>query len=507
MDAYLFLQQFGYLAQGEGGIKKLGELVVHQAVGGKFTTDPKNEWITKPLGKIAIFEYGKGLPAKARATNGTYPVYGSNGIVGYHDKALIHEPSIVIGRKGSAGALNIANEPFWPTDVTYYSTPPKSIDLHFYFYLLSTLGLDKLGKGIKPGLNRNEAYRIMVSYPPLAEQKRIVAKVDELMAFCDKLKAEQKAQRTLKTHAVQSTLHHLTNAKSPANFGSSLNILERSFGDWFNDLATVKHLRATILQLAVQGKLVPQNPADEPASELLKRIEAEKKRLLKEGKLKLPKPFASINTSDQAYIIPENWQWTQFGVLVQHSEAGWSPKCEEFPRTDDNWGVLKVSAVSWGKFKPEENKALPVNLEPRPEYEVMSGDMLISRANTAELVAKSVVVEDCPPKLMMSDKIIRFKLTLLVDLRFCNLVNTSGASRAYYADVAGGTSASMKNVSREQILSLAFPLPPLAEQKRIVAKVDELMTLCDQLEAHITHTQTINTHLMDSLIYRMTQAA
>ena len=323
------------------------------------------------------------------------------------------------------------------------------------------------------------------------------------MAVCDALEAAQNSQRTLKQQAVAATLHHLTTPATPADGGAALTILTRQFPAWFDDRTTLKTLRATILQLAVQGKLVPQDPSDEPASVLLKKIEAEKKRLVKEGKIKPPKPLASLDEFIQTYAIPDNWQWLRFGALVEHSEAGWSPKCEDYPRSNNSWGVLKVSAVSWGKFKPEENKALPADLEPRPEYEVMHGDMLISRANTAELVAKSVVVEDCPAKLMMSDKIIRFKLTPLVDLRFCNLVNTSGTSRAYYASVAGGTSASMKNVSREQILSLAFPLPPLAEQHRIVAKVDELMTLCDQLEAQLTTTQTLNAALMDALLHHL----
>jgi type I restriction enzyme, S subunit len=359
--------------------------------------------------------------------------------------------------------------------------------------------------GIIGGTSINKFNQIPVPIPPLAEQKRIVAKVDELMALCDKLEAEQQTQRTLKTQAVQSTLHHLTTPESPASFSTGLNILERNFGNWFDDLTTVKHLRATILQLAVQGKLVSQDPNDEPASELIKRIEAEKKRLMKEGKIKFGKPLALLDESNKPYTIPSNWKWLRFGILLEHSEAGWSPKCENFPRTNNNWGVLKVSAVSWDKFKPEENKALPTNLEPRSKYEVILGDMLISRANTAELVARSVVVEDCPPRLMMSDKIIRLKITRLVDLRFCNLVNVSRVSRAYYANVAGGTSASMKNVSREQILSLAFPLPPIAEQKRIVAKVDALMTLCDQLEVNITTSQSKNSQLIDALMYKLLQ--
>lgn len=558
MDTDLFLQQFGHLAQGEGGIKKLRDVILQLAVRGKLVEqNPADEPAEVLLKKIRAERKSKEKPSKVvvdfvvqlnelgfqlpngwcfdrvinliKMTKGKKPqnLQSSKTIYPYvnikaFDHGIIDEwtdddtaPQCAEGdllivcdgsRSGYTGFAIAGVLGSTLAKIELYAGIEQK-----FFKIFTDANFRKFNTAMKgaaiPHLDLPMFRSHPFPLPPLAEQKRIVAKVDELMALCDKLEAEQKAQAALKTQAVQSTLHHLTSAESPASFGTSINILERTFGNWFDDLANVKHLRATILQLAVQGKLVPQNPTDEPASDLLKRIEIVKERLVKEGKIKLPKPLSALDESTQPFDIPRNWSWTRFGTLVEHSEAGWSPKCEDSPRINDNWGVLKVSAVSWGKFKPEENKALPANLEPRPEYEVMSGDMLISRANTAELVAKSVIVEGCPPHLMMSDKIIRLRITPLVDLRYCNLVNASGTSRSYYADVAGGTSASMKNVSREQILSLAVPLPPLAEQKRIVAKVDELMTLCDQLEAHIIHTQTLNTYLMDSLIHRMTEAA
>lgn len=160
-----------------------------------------------------------------------------------------------------------------------------------------------------------------------------------------------------------------------------------------------------------------------------------------------------------------------------------------------------VSAVTWGVFNPEENKELPPHLDPRIEHEVQSGDLLISRANTADLVAKAVVVPDLAPKnLMISDKIIRFKLHESVNGEYFNLMNNSQVSRDYYNRVADGTSSSMKNVSREQIRSLVVAPPPQDEQHSIVAKVDELMTLCDQLKARLTDAQTTKLHLTDAIV-------
>jgi type I restriction enzyme, S subunit len=269
----------------------------------------------------------------------------------------------------------------------------------------------------------------------------------------------------------------------------------------------IQKLRGLILELAVRGKLVPQDAEDEPAGELLKRVTSERAALATEGRGKSLKHLPAAENDDQAFALSAGWEWTRLGELVLNSGAGWSPSCEPRPRQGDEWGVLKVSAVSWGEFKPDENKALPENLAPRPEHEVAIGDFLISRANTAELVARSVVVESCPDRLMLSDKIVRLKLSQFVDGRFINITNACAQARDYYARVAGGTSSSMKNVSREQILNLVVPLPPLAEQHRIVAKVDELMALCDRLEAEQADANAAHARIIETLLGPLTQSA
>ena len=209
----------------------------------------------------------------------------------------------------------------------------------------------------------------------------------------------------------------------------------------YDNPENVEKLKQAILQLAVQGKLVPQNPEDEPASVLIEKIKKEKAQLVKEGKIQKTKNIQAVNIEEFPYNIPYGWMWTRFGNIAPYIEAGWSPMCEKRPKEGDEWGVLKISAVSWGVFNPLENKALPSNLSPRPEYEVKPNDFLMSRANTAELVGKSVIVEDTVPKLMINDKVLRLFFSSFVSKKFYNLFNNSQTARFYYAKEASGTSS------------------------------------------------------------------
>jgi type I restriction enzyme, S subunit len=270
----------------------------------------------------------------------------------------------------------------------------------------------------------------------------------------------------------------------------------------------IPRLRRFILDLAVRGKLVPQDRNDEPAYELRKRIQAETKKLENDAKIRKKRPLHPIAEHEQPFESPAGWQWVRFGELINDSDAGWSPKTESFPRSGENWGVLKVSAVSWDTFLPEQNKQLLPGVAPPPNIKVRRGDFLISRANTSELVAKSVIVEQEPKNLTLSDKTVRLQIAAECSKEFLRLVNNHAEhARSYYAFKASGTSLSMKNVSRPIIYALVIPLPPLAEQQRIVAKVDELMALCDRLEAAQAERESRRDRLAAASLHRLNRPA
>lgn len=153
-------------------------------------------WKVEKLGDVIQLEYGKPLDASKRSEDGKYPVYGANGEIARSNEYYYDKPTMIVGRKGSAGEINLTEKKFWALDVTYFVTfDDKKYDLQFLYYLLSKLELTKLAKGVKPGINRNDVYSIEVAIPPLPEQQRIVSVLDE--AFASIAQAKSNAERNL----------------------------------------------------------------------------------------------------------------------------------------------------------------------------------------------------------------------------------------------------------------------------------------------------------------------
>ncbi len=333
----------------------------------------------------------------------------------------------------------------------------------------------------------------MFALPPKEEQIRIVAKVDELMALCDKLEAQQQKRRKLQTLTRTTALDALANAQSPHELKDAWLRVQSSFPLLFDGSVDVVDLKQTLRELAIIGHLSERT--EEDVENYLRHL----------SKFKSAKRTAKLKEVESDIVLPKGWRWVLLEDLIHSSDSGWSPKCNPTPREKGEWGVLKVSAVTWGKFKSEENKALPLNLEARPEHEVKPLDFMLSRANTAELVAKSVIAPvDVPEKLMMSDKIIRLNF-IDDDLKpWVNLVNNSRISREYYKQNATGTSDSMRNVSRKVIHELAVPLPSKSEQEKILEKLKYLDLYCDRLEKQFTKANKIAKNLAQAAIASIT---
>jgi type I restriction enzyme S subunit len=194
--------------------------------------------------------------------------------------------------------------------------------------------------------------------------------------------------------------------------------------------------------------------------------------------------------------------WPTLSRIVGRIENGWSPACLPFPADEGEWGVLKVGAVSTGQFVPSENKTLPPDLEPRPEFEIRHNDFLFSRANTKELVGACTIVRNPPKRLLLCDKIFRFifKPDAQVDKLYLNFALKSPPLREQIEAAASGTSSSMKNISKAKVMRLRVPLPTINQQCRIVAYLDRLQAQVDELIATQDATQAELEALLPSVL-------
>ena len=186
-------------------------------------------WAQVALGSIANVRYGKGLPERRRVASGAIPVYGSAGIVGLHDKALVQGPTIIVGRKGNAGKAYLCEGPSWPIDTTYYFRAPPSIIPHLLQYQLNQIALGESSTTI-PSLRRPDLEAAIIAVAPIEEQRRVIAAIEAQFA---------------RIHAVAESLKRAQ--------------------------SNVDQLRMSILREALAGRLVAQDPSDEPAESLLER--------------------------------------------------------------------------------------------------------------------------------------------------------------------------------------------------------------------------------------------
>jgi type I restriction enzyme S subunit len=333
--------------------------------------------------------------------------------------------------------------------------------------------------------------------PPLAEQHRIVAKVDELMALCDQLEAAQQERECRRDRLTAASLQRLN---QPATNTTSETQLEHAHFHLHNlpRLTTrpehIKAMRQTILNLAVRGLLVPHDATDIPATVLLKEIQTEKSQLLRVGAI--PKEKTAAGKPSLTFTTPELWQVVRLGDvcnLVTSGSRGWAEfYAESGPK------FLRAQNIRFGRLRLDQLAC--VNPPARSEgarTQVQQGDLLI--VITGAGVTNPALLDRDLGEAYVSQHVALVRpsnVALARWLLLCLMAGPSGrdelVERAYGAGKPG--------LNLDNIRSLNMPIPPLAEQHRIVAKVDELMALCDQLEAQLTTTQTDSSRLLEAIL-------
>ena len=328
-----------------------------------------------------------------------------------------------------------------------------------------------------------------VPLPPLAEQQRIVAKVDELMALCDALEQEQQAGIQAHQTLVEQLLTALTQGE-----GCAWQRIAAHFDTLFTTEHSIDQLKQTILQLAVMGKLVPQNLDDEPASVLLEKIAAEKAALIKTGKLKKEKPLPPITDDEKPFALPHGWQWVRLSefALIGTGATPARSNSDYYNPAKLNW-VTSGETASDFIFSTEEKISLKAIEETNVSVYPI-GTLILAmygqgktRGQITELAIPAGTNQACAAIQLIENN--------LDHRRFIKLF----FQRSYHEirNIAAG--GAQPNLNLNKISHTLTPLPPLAEQQRIVAKVDELMALCDALKAEIRAAQSTQLQVADAL--------
>lgn len=328
--------------------------------------------------------------------------------------------------------------------------------------------------------------------PPLAEQNQIVAKVDELMALCDQL--EQQQEDSARTHGtlVQTVLGTLTAASERGQFQAAWQRIEANFDTLFTTESSIDQLKQTVLQLAVMGKLVEQDPKDEPVSKLFGRITAEKVNLIESGEIKKSKALTGVSAEEMPYQLPPTWGWHRLNNLTSvlgdgiHGTPEYDPGGQYYFINGNNLNDGTIDIKS--ETKRVSQKEYEEHKKPLGETTV-----LVSINGTIGRVAFYG-----NEKVVLGKSACYFNLLGSISLQYIKIFIQTDFFLIYALREATGST--IQNVSLRAMRELPVPLPPLAEQKRIVAKVDELMTLCDSLKASLQSAQSTQLNLADGLV-------
>jgi type I restriction enzyme S subunit len=431
------------------------------------------EWVR--FGDVVRIRTGK-LDANAAVENGAYPFFTCSQTPSRIATYSFDTSAVLLAGNGDFNLKYYVGK--FDAYQRTYVIEPLEWDLRFCFILMSSqfsrITENNRGSAI-PYLKLGDIADPVVPLPPLAEQRRIVAKVDELMALCDELEQRQQARQHARAHLTQSAYHHLTAAKDPVEFRHRFNFILHNSSFILED---VPQLRQAILQLAVQGRLVPQNPKDEPAGMLHQRICSARKRLADAGKIKGRVEIPPVDPAEAPYPIPGNWLWLPLNEITELAYGKLLPTKELLSEGFDVFGANGVIG-KYSRYHYEDEMLL---ISCRGAY---SGKPNIS-PRKCYVTNNSIVCEFFDPALC--------------DIRFFHAVIAVSPREKIV------TGTAQPQVTVANAIKLPVPLPPLAEQKRIVARVEELLRSCDTLEAQLHQTRTLGSHLLASTLHHLLAA-
>ncbi|WP_025522368.1 restriction endonuclease subunit S [Vibrio parahaemolyticus] len=414
---------------------------------------------------------------------------------------------LIISCSGTVGKVAIAphnmepgiiNQALLKISLNNNSLINEYFKILFSAYYMKTETLSDLqGTAQKNMVSVETLKSVPFPYPPINEQHRIVAKVDELMALCDQL--EQQTEASIEAHQVLVTtlLDTLSNSADADELMQNWARISEHFDTLFVTEESIDQLKQTILQLAVMGKLVPQDPSDEPAAELLKRIAEEKAQLVKEKKIKKQKALPPIAEDEKPFELPSGWEWCRLGNLFSFLN-GFAFKSEWF--NDKGIRLLRNINIAHSETKWADVVCVSAQLAKEYEkYSLNAGDIVISLdrpiINTG---LKYAVVDESDLPCLLLQRVAKFH-------SYAGTVSSSYLSKwlesdLFMSSIDPGRSNGVPHISTKQLEMLPFPLAPLSHQTRISDKVDEMIYLCQQLEIRVKESQITQAHLADAIV-------
>jgi type I restriction enzyme S subunit len=398
------------------------------------------------------------------------------------------------------GKLAILGEEAVTNQAVCACTPCWGVDTEYlYLFLLAQRDEFRLASegGAQPNISKVKIVNTLIPLPPLAEQHRIVARVDELMALCDQLQAARQERQHGRERLVAATLQRLNQpAADPASFRQDASFALQVLPHLTTTPAQIKQLRQTILNLAVRGKLVEQDPEDEPAEELVRLIADDKKLRMAERRIRAPRNAHSVNSEDVPLDLPPSWKTFPLGDISLVSDPNPSHR---YPSYDGGTvPILSTQEFSGlDGWNPSTAKLVQREFH---DYQVDScnfepGDIVFARKGRIGL-----------PRFLPSLERYAFSHTVFIVKPLCGVYPQYLLWALRRQAVVDWLTKEMNQntgvptLGKDKTERLPIPLPPLSEQHRIVAKVDELMALCVQLEQQLSQADQQRRRLLEAVL-------
>lgn len=438
-------------------------------------------------------------PADLYGLKGKYITSGARDIspagLSNSSARLMPKGSVLFSSRAPIGYVAIADAEL-STNQGFKSCVPyikESAEYIYYFLLASAKKIDAEASGTTfKEVSGAIVSKILLPLPPLSEQLKIVSRANEIMSLCDQL--EQQSLTSLDAHQqlVETLLGTLTDSQNAEELAENWTRISEHFDTLFTTEASVDALKQTILQLAVMGKLVPQDPNDEPASELLKRIAQEKAQLVKEGKIKKQKSLPPISDEEKPFELPEGWEWSylsDIGILAR-GRSKHRPRNDPTLYADGTIPLVQTGDVARSNGCINTYSALYNQLGLSQSKLWNKGTLCITIA--ANIADSGILNFDaCFPDSVVGFTPYENEIPVLYFHYFMMTIKSTLEKFA--------PSTAQKNINIDILSQLFFPCPPLEEFHRIVDKVQNLLSVCDVLRAYIQSAQQTQLHLADAL--------